>query len=146
MLGIETIHHVSVPVRSLDRSRDFYENVLGVEAVPRPAFKFGGAWYRVGDRSLHLIVPEPGEDPTWRSDKAIDSHDVHFAIRVSSYAQAVSHLESRGYRPSTQRNPTPTSDNPLPMRLSPEGPAGFPQIYILDPDRHVIEINAAKLD
>jgi hypothetical protein len=28
--------------------------------------------------------------------------------------------------------------------LHPTG--GFPQIYILDPDRHVIEINAKKLD
>jgi hypothetical protein len=24
--------------------------------------------------------------------------------------------------------------------------AGFPQLYILDPDRHVIEINAERLD
>jgi hypothetical protein len=32
------------------------------------------------------------------------------------------------------------------MRLSPSGPAGFPQIYIVDPNRNVIEINAAKVD
>jgi hypothetical protein len=42
--------------------------------------------------------------------------------------------------------PPLTSDNPLPMRLSPTGPAGFPQIYVLDPDHNVIEINAAKVD
>jgi hypothetical protein len=34
----------------------------------------------------------------------------------------------------------------LSLRLQPHATAGFPQIYILDPDRHVIEINAAVLD
>ena len=32
------------------------------------------------------------------------------------------------------------------MRLSINGPTGFPQIYIMDPDRNVIEINAEKMD
>jgi len=32
------------------------------------------------------------------------------------------------------------------MIVNPRATAGFPQIYILDPDRHVIEINAAHLD
>jgi catechol 2,3-dioxygenase-like lactoylglutathione lyase family enzyme len=112
--------------------------------MDRPPFTFGGAWYRVGDRSLHLIVPEDGENPTFRRDKAIDSHDVHFAIRVRSYADAVAHLESRGFRSTEERTPQPSAGNPKPMRLSPAGPAGFPQIYIMDPDRNLIEINATK--
>jgi hypothetical protein len=56
------------------------------------------------------------------------------------------HLESRGVRRSTDRNPRPTSDNRLPMRLSPTGPAGFPQISVLDPEHNVIEINGANVD
>jgi len=39
-----------------------------------------------------------------------------------------------------------SGDDPLRMILHPHAVAGFPQIYILDPDRHVIEINAATLD
>jgi hypothetical protein len=31
------------------------------------------------------------------------------------------------------------------MILQPHATAGFPQAYILDPDRHIIEINSAKL-
>ena len=117
MLEIETVHHVSLPVSDLDRARAFYGGTLGLEETDRPPFKFGGAWYRVGDRSLHLIVPEPGEEPTFRKEQAIDSHD-----------------------------PKPSIANPQPMRLNPAGPVGFPQIYILDPDRNVIEINAARVD
>jgi glyoxylase I family protein len=146
MLDIETLHHVSLPASDLERSMKFYEGVLGLEPMERPPFDFKGRWYRVGDRSLHLIVPNDGEDPTFRQTKAIDSHDGHFAIRVASYSDAVSHLKSKGYRRSAERNPKPTPDNPLPMRLSPTGVAGFPQIYLLDPDHNVIEINAATLD
>ena len=29
---------------------------------------------------------------------------------------------------------------------NPAGKAGFPQIYVLDPDRNVVEINAERLD
>jgi glyoxylase I family protein len=32
------------------------------------------------------------------------------------------------------------------MRLQPHATAGFPQIYVLDPDRNMIEINAETLD
>lgn len=146
MLKIQTIHHVSLPASNLNRAKTFYEGVLGLEPLPRPNFPFDGAWYRVGDSTLHLIVPEGDDEPTFRHGKGADSHDTHFAIRVERYADAVTHLESKGYRPSTDRKPKPGPDNPLPMRLSPAGPAGFPQIYILDPDGNVIEINAARLD
>jgi len=55
MLAIETIHHVSLPVSDVDKAWDFYSDVLGLQAIPRPDFDFEGAWYEVGDRQLHLI-------------------------------------------------------------------------------------------
>jgi glyoxylase I family protein len=65
---------------------------------------------------------------------------------VPSFSGAVAFLESRGYRKSDERNPEPTADNPRPMRVNAAGKAGFPQIYILDPDCNVIEINAERQD
>ena len=146
MLDIETIHHVSLPVSDLARAKEFYGATLGLTETARPPFTFAGAAYQVGDRTLHLIVPEPSDNPTFRRDKAIDSHDVHFAIRVRSYSGAVAYLESRGFCATDERNPHPSAGNPRPMRLNPTGAAGFPQIFIQDPDRNVIEINAARLD
>jgi catechol 2,3-dioxygenase-like lactoylglutathione lyase family enzyme len=146
MLIIETVHHVSLPVSDLERARKFYGGTLGLTEMDRPAFAFAGAWYRVGDRSLHLIVREQGEAATFRRDKGIDSRDAHFAIRVRSYSGTVAHLESHGFRAIVERNSRPSAANPKPMRLSPAGAAGFPQIYILDPDRNVIEINAETAD
>jgi catechol 2,3-dioxygenase-like lactoylglutathione lyase family enzyme len=146
MLIVESLHHVSLPVSDLERAREFYGGTLGLTGMDRPAFAFAGAWYRVGDRSLHLIVREQGGGATFRHDKGIDSRDAHLAIRVRSYPGAVAHLESHGFRATDGRDPRPSAANPRPMRLSPAGAAGFPQIYILDPDRNVIEINAETAD
>jgi glyoxylase I family protein len=147
MLNTGLLHHVSLPVSDLAQARSFYHDVLGLEEDPgRPDFDFEGAWFKLGDRTIHLIVPTPGERPTFRSGKAIDSHDAHVAIRVRSFSDAIAYLESKGYRRTAERNPVPTADNPRPMRVNAAGKAGFPQIYILDPDRNVIEVNAESED
>jgi catechol 2,3-dioxygenase-like lactoylglutathione lyase family enzyme len=147
MLKNAILHHVSVPVSDIGKARRFYVDVLGLAEDPaRPNFEFDGAWLKLADRSVHLIVPEATDHPTFRAEKAIDSHDAHFAIRVASFSGAIAHLESKGYRRADDRNPLPSAENPLPMRISAAGRAGFPQIYLLDPDRNVIEINAEKQD
>ena len=130
-----TLHHVSLPVTDLARSRAFYHDVLGLEEIARPPFDFAGAWYALGASQLHLIVHDA---PTLRT-RGIDSHDVHVALRVPSFRETLARLESLGYasdaREDAQR-----------LRVSRAGTAGFPQIFLLDPDRHVIELNAARAD
>jgi catechol 2,3-dioxygenase-like lactoylglutathione lyase family enzyme len=141
MLDIETLHHASLPASDLERSKRFYSEVLGLREVPRPPFNFPGAWYQVGDRTLHLIV---GERATFRNGKGIDSRDVHLAIRVRSFRGAIEHLAALGYQPL---DPQAANQDPFrTMRINAKATAGFPQIYILDPDRNVIEINADRDD
>ena len=136
-LDPQAVHHVSLPVTDLELSRRFYREILGLVELERPPFDFPGAWFAVGPGQLHLIV---GEHSTFRDDKGVDSRDVHFAVRVRSYAEAKELLESKGYR-------TDADDaDPMKLKASPSPTAGFPQLYILDPDNHVIEINAEKLD
>ena len=105
MLKIETVHHVSLPASDLERSANFYEGVLGLEPMDRPAFDFDGRWYKVGDRSLHLIVPEDGEDPTFRHGKPIDSRDAHVAIRVGSYRGCRCPSRVEGFPPKHRSQP-----------------------------------------
>jgi glyoxylase I family protein len=136
MLDIETVHHVAVPISDLARAKHFYGTVLGLQEIPRPAFPFAGAWYRAGDREVHLIV---SADQTFRVGKGVDSQDGHLAIRVRNFAQALEYLTSQGYRPD--------HDDPARMmRLRIKSPTGYPQMYILDPDRNVIEVNAEKAE
>ena len=59
MLGIGGLDHVNIRTRDLDRSRRFYEKVLGLKLGPRPAFTFPGAWLYVGDRPIVHLVADP---------------------------------------------------------------------------------------
>ena len=135
-MDIKRVDHYSIRTLDLEASRRFYTDVIGLSEGPRPPFDFPGAWFQVGGNQLHLLV---GEQPTFRESKGVDSRDIHFAVRVRSFRAALEFLQSKGYR----ENP---DDDLMSMKVSPHATAGFPQIYILDPDRNVIEINAAKLD
>jgi catechol 2,3-dioxygenase-like lactoylglutathione lyase family enzyme len=143
MMYVATLHHVSLPVTDIEKSMEFYKDTLCLHEIERPkdfkegANSFLGAWYQVGAGQLHLIVPKENQKPTFRTSTEIDSRDVHLAVRVSSFKEALQHLKSKGYIEDTN------------MKVSRHAPgvrAGFPQIYILDPDRHIIEINAERLD
>jgi len=136
-MRVQAIHHVSLGVTDLDRSRAFYRDILGLDEITRPPFNFPGAWFAAGEaQQLHLIVHS---NSTLRIGKGLDNRDNHFAVRIASYQAGVAELRAKGYRED--------ADDPLQiLRLQPHATAGFPQIYILDPDRNVIEINAAELD
>lgn len=136
MFKIETLHHVSLPVTELKVSEKFYGEIVGLKKIERPDFKFKGAWYEVGEQQLHLIVHDKS---TFREGKSVDSRDIHFAIRVSSYRETRDFLRSKGFHPEAE-------DELMRMKESPDATAGFPQLYIMDPDRNVIELNAEKLD
>ncbi len=136
-MEIWLIHHVSVPVTDVDRAKRFYSEVLGLQETKRPPFDFEGAWFEVsGNQQLHLIKHK---DATFRKGN-VDSRDTHFAMRVASYSKALAFLKSKGY------SDTAAPDDLKAMKISRKPAAGFPQIYILDPDRNVIEINAETLD
>jgi catechol 2,3-dioxygenase-like lactoylglutathione lyase family enzyme len=135
-MRIAAIHHVSLTVSGLERSRAFYREVLGLAEIARPNFNFPGAWFQVGGaQQLHLIVHPHS---TFREGKGLDTRDIHFAVRVDDYWATAEFLRGLGYREDA-------ADEFRKLILNPHATAGFPQMYILDPDRHVIEINAASL-
>jgi glyoxylase I family protein len=134
-LGTARLHHVALPVTDLARSRRFYSEVLGLHEIARPAaFEFPGAWFALGDGQLHLILRPDG---TTRGEKPLDSRDVHFAVRVADFDATLEHLHAQGYREDAP------ADDIRRIKANRQPNAGFPQIFLLDPDRHVIEINTA---
>ena len=139
-MEIESLHHVALTVTDLERSRRFYREVLGLEEIARPNFPFPGAWFQAGagGQHIHLIVHT---NPTFRGpEKGLDTRDVHFAVRVKSFRGALGFLRSLGYREDLDAR------DAMKMIVQEHATAGFPQIYVMDPDRHVIEINAARPD
>jgi catechol 2,3-dioxygenase-like lactoylglutathione lyase family enzyme len=136
-MEIDGLHHVALPCADLERSRRFYQEVLGLTEIPRPALPVAGAWFRVGaSQELHLVVGDA--QATLRAAKGMDTNDIHFALRVTNYRQALDALKAKGY--SEDARP----DDPMGIRTSMR--VGYPQIYILDPDRNIIEINASTPD
>ena len=45
-LLLKSVNHISLVCRSVEKSLDFYQNVLGFFSIRRPgSFDFDGAWY-----------------------------------------------------------------------------------------------------
>ena len=62
------LNHVAIHVADVEKSVQFYQQVLLLETMRRPPFKFPGAWFRLGsDQELHLI----GEDLAVREDQVL---------------------------------------------------------------------------
>lgn len=136
-MDIRQLHHISLPTTDLERSRRFYRDVLGLAEIPRPDFPFPGAWFALGDRELHLIG---GEEARSQGGNGTDSRQLHFAIRVASFEEALARLRGLGFSEEVAES------DPMHVRVVPRPLTGYPQAYVCDPDRHLIEINAACLD
>ena len=50
------LNHVAIHVEDVERTCDFYANVLQLTPLPRPGFDFPGAWFLLGAvQELHII-------------------------------------------------------------------------------------------
>jgi lactoylglutathione lyase len=117
-MKIVELNHVALLVADVARSCEFYLHVLRLAPMPRPAFDFPGAWFRLGTtQELHLI----GE----RTEQVVSGHrSNHFALQVDDLDAWEAHLTSVSaeMQPRIQR------------------PDGAWQIFLRDPDGHVIEL------
>ena len=133
-MKVSFLHHVSLATADASRSIRFYQDMFGVELLPRPPFAFNGAWFALGPTQIHLVENTSG---TMRQSTKIDPGDTHFAIRVEDFEAAMRHLAAQGFREDA------AEDDPMRILILRNSIVGFPQAYLLDPDRHVVEINAA---
>ena len=130
------LHHVSIVVCDLDVSVPFYIEVFGLPRLQRPPFKVDGAWVGAGDRQVHLLKWPNG---TFRTNPNIDVYDNHFAFRTTDFDGAVQRLVGLGFREDL-----PDGDSKK-LLVNRKGLAGFDQLYLLDPDLNIIEINNAPM-
>lgn len=112
------LNHVAIHVSDVERSCEFYSNVLRLQRIPRPAFDFPGAWFRLGTgQELHIIG---GRDTPVNSRHRGN----HFALRADDLEGWRAHLAELG----------------LILRGPVKRPDGATQLFTSDPDGHVIEL------
>ena len=128
------LHHVALVATDPERSADFYQSIFGLERLDRPPFKIEGVWLGCGPSlQLHLTKHLPGN---FRS-KGVDNNDVHFAFRTDDFEGVLERLTATGFSESAP------DDHPTKILVNRSGMAGFLQLYVMDPDRNIIEVNTA---
>ncbi len=115
--AIHELNHVALHVADLERSMRFYEDVMELPKLQRPAFGFPGAWYALGKQELHLIADDSLSEGSRRHH--------HYALLVDNIDDAKADLEAKGitvFDGQAQR------------------PDGLMQLFFYDPDGYRIEV------
>lgn len=127
-IGVKSIDHVTMVVSDLERSRQFYVDVLGMQPTQRPNFQFPGLWFQAGATQVHLIQRHERSAPPGLPlppASATPGGVFHFAFIVDDCRTAVERLKAEGIH----------------VRGGPSlRPDGYVQTWCHDPDGHVVEL------
>ena len=95
MPKITDLLHVSILVSDLERTRAFYEGMLGLTpSAKRPQMTFDGVWYDIGPAQIHvLVLPNPDENST-RPEHG--GRDRHIALGVADWESVRLLLDQAG--------------------------------------------------
>ena len=94
VIKIKKAHHSSYAVADLEKSKDFYGRVLGLESIDRPDFKFPGAWYAIGPYQIHLIAAD--KDAPDSGTDAPKGRTTHMALEVEDVEPVKQRLSEVG--------------------------------------------------
>lgn len=124
MTFIKQMMHAGLIVSNLEKSRAFYEGLLGLRPNPsRPDFGFEGVWYDIGQNQVHLmVVPNPYagvERPVH------GGRDTHVAFAVEDVVPIKVLLDQAG----------------VAYTMSKSGRAA---LFCRDPDGNALEFSAVK--
>jgi catechol 2,3-dioxygenase-like lactoylglutathione lyase family enzyme len=130
-LGIQALEHVTIRCAQLQRTRDFYVDLLGLRDGERPAFPFRGHWLYLGGIPVVHLVEASDSAGAWgrdivipRAEEGTGSFD-HVAFRGDDFAAMRERLQKAGM---TFRE-----------RVVPGGTLS--QLFVPDPEGVLVEIN-----
>ena len=121
-------NHLAILVKDLKVSRNFYEQVIGLDTIPEPFHDGKHKWYNIGaGTSIHVIE---GAD-----SKKEYSKGNHICLSVSSVG---------AFMQTLLKNKIDFGDYEGKKGTFTTRPDGIKQIWFQDPDGYWIEINDAK--
>ncbi|KAK2645307.1 hypothetical protein Ddye_020502 [Dipteronia dyeriana] len=119
--GVVSVHHVGILCENLERSLEFYQNILGLEineARPHDKLPYRGAWMWVGSEMIHLMELANPDPLTGRPEHG--GRDRHTCIAIRDVSKLKVILDKAG----------------IPYTLS---KSGRPAIFTRDPDANALE-------
>eukprot|EP01024_Parvocaulis_polyphysoides_P035679 TRINITY_DN31678_c0_g2_i1.p2 TRINITY_DN31678_c0_g2~~TRINITY_DN31678_c0_g2_i1.p2 ORF type:complete len:215 (-),score=23.92 TRINITY_DN31678_c0_g2_i1:225-869(-) len=133
-LKTQGMNHLARETRDVEKSFQFYRDVLGFEELPRPPFPFGGKWIKCGELVLHLIEMDPTiplKIQNWRQKFEVVPEpwyirrSTHIALEVTDVELAEQKLQDLGIDYDKFVIP---------------GNEDCKQLFFYDPDGHGVEI------
>lgn len=128
MSRVTLIHHINIQVSNRERTREWYENVLGAEFSDRgPELNQRQLQFKLGNAEIHTSdTPNPTPVPS-----------NHFAVEILDWDEMIAHLDELGvpYSPAP-RSRTEGTKSSYGIR----GYSNAPYTYIHDPDGNMIEL------
>jgi lactoylglutathione lyase len=119
---IKGINHIALAVEDIDRSRQFYEYIIGLKPIAVPEeLKFIRAWFQIAPgQELHLLA---GRKKPVHHDR--NGSHISLTIDDADAIEAYLKLQSIEYHRQERFD-------------------GVSQVFITDPDGYVIEFNEAR--
>lgn len=126
------LNHYLIVSKNLERSRKFYESVLGLKLADRPDFGFPGYWLKVGnDICVHLASQKP--------NKIRDQYLLKKHPKGTGGSGSVDHIAFLAKDPEAVRDRIRKNKLDMQVRSFPD--AKLFQIFLKDPDDVTIELN-----
>ena len=131
-MPITELNHYLLVAQDLERTRDFYQKVLGLELAERPDFGFPGYWLKTGENiCVHLASQEP--------NKTRDMFLLKKHPKGTNGSGSVDHIAFLAKDPDDVRKRIQKNKVEMHFRSFPD--AKLFQIFLKDPDDVTIELN-----
>jgi lactoylglutathione lyase len=121
-----SFNHLSLSVKDLDSSSDFYKNILGLQEITNRTKKEGIRWFSLGEgKELHLI--------SIIKESVTINKAIHLGTTTPKFDSFVNKLDKL----KLKYNDWDGNPNKITVRAD-----GIKQIYFQDPDGYWIEVNS----
>jgi lactoylglutathione lyase len=122
------LNHTAINVLNLQASKNFYQQIIGLDTIPEPFHDGKHVWFKTGiGTALHIIEGA--------KEKKIYFWENHTCFSVSSFDEFISQLKNNNVVwQNVQQEKYKTTTRP----------DGVHQIWFQDPDGYWIEANDAK--
>jgi catechol 2,3-dioxygenase-like lactoylglutathione lyase family enzyme len=126
------LNHYLVVSKNLERSKKFYQEVLGMQLAERPDFGFPGYWLKLGDEiCVHLASQE--------ANRIRDTFLLKKHPKGTTGSGSVDHIAFLAQDPYGVRGRIEKNKVEMHFRSFPD--AKLFQIFLKDPDDVTIELN-----